>query len=248
MATFSLASCGLLQPSAKAVIAKADEALENGRYKLAAVIDVSCDNEELDEALGEIMGSEAMDMDIYIDGKNIRTEIAMDAMGVTVAIEMTVVNNVLYYSMGDYGKIKAVIPEDEMDVLFGDMGADTSEYNPDDFENITMENKNGKYVITCTEYDTEKLNDLLQEYGQAFEYSGAKDVSLDNVALVLVISDGKYESITMSMDYAFTIEGEEIVCSMSVGIIVDYSKGKEIVVPADADTYTEVDYDKIGMQ
>ena len=247
MLTVSFVSCDILNPTAEDLMEKADSALEGGRYKLSAIMDISCSNEEVDAAFDEIFGGEAMDMDIYFDGKNMSTEMSMTAGGVTVDIEMTVVDNVLYYSFGDYAKVKATVPEEEMDDLFGDMGADTSEYNPDDFAKISLEKKDGKYFITCSSYNEEKLDELLEQYEASIGATGAEDISLENVELVFVISDGKYESFTMNMDYAFTVEGEKIECSMDMGMKVDYSAGKEIVAPADADTYEEVSYGDIGL-
>ncbi len=61
----------------------------------------------------------------------------------------------------------------------------------------------------------------------------------------IILKDGKYESMILNCDYAIAVEG--LTCNIDFEISAEYTYNnvQNVVVPSDAASYTEVDYDDI---
>ena len=244
MAAFSLASCAEL--TAAEMVADANKALEGGRYKATAKISVDCRNDKYSEAINQIFAAGLDDMEFYFDGKNFQTAISMEMMGFSISMDMSVVGNTVYYAMGDV-KMKATATPEQIEEVIESMNSTDEMLDTSDFSEMTKVEKDGKTYITCTAYDTEKLNELIEDAEDMYESLSATDVSVDNVKLIATIKDGKYEELAMSMLYSFKIGNETIEIAMTVGMTFDFDAGKEITAPADADSYQSVSFDELGI-
>ena len=106
----SLASCDTL--TAASAIEKADKALTENPYTVTMSMDFNCD----DAALNQIFDALSMEIPVTYDGKNLALDMSMDIMeGMSAAVKMSVVDNVLYYNMDLFGeslKMKATLNEE----------------------------------------------------------------------------------------------------------------------------------------
>lgn len=242
---FSVIACMLTSCSETPaqVISKADKALTSKPYQVDMDMELTCG----DKTYGSIFEGMENDVKMFVDGENFSME--LDMMGMKA--DVIFAENTAYFSMSMFGqtvKQKAAVTELQRDEIFEDYGA-TSEFKPSDFTDISMEtNDDGDIVITCTGIKTDVLSDYVDKQ---LEDMGMGDLdidinlAIDNVALEIVIDDGKYESLSVSMTMNYDINGEEIEVGAEVSLEFDYEAGKAITPPADKDEYEEASYDDI---
>ena len=243
MAMVALASCA--EASCAELIADADKALAGGRYKATAKVNIDCKNETYGETINQLFAAALGDMDFYIDGDNFATDMSIDMPGFSVSMSISAVDNVVYYSMGEI-KVKASADKEQLKELMGEINSTEEMLDTDDFVDLSKVEKDGKVYITCTSYNNEKINELLDEAEDMYGALNATNIAIDNIKLVATLKDGKYEDITMSMLYSFNVDSEAIEVEMSVSMLYDYEAGKEITVPADASSYKDVSFDELG--
>ena len=196
--SLSLICCALTSCSETAaeVIAKADKALLSKPYQVDMDMSFNCDNEEL-EPLFETM---ELDAKMYVDGDAVK--FAMDMMGAEV--EMLCHEKVLYMAISYGGfsqKAKATMNDEQLKEFMSEYGT-SSDLTVADFETVEMKTENGKTVITCTgitaEALSEQIDSALEDMG--FGEMGA-ELTIDNVKLVSVIENGKYDSFFYSLRF-----------------------------------------------
>ncbi|MBQ4136349.1 MAG: hypothetical protein IJD73_04705, partial [Clostridia bacterium] len=157
-----------------------------------------------------------------------------------------VFDKVLYYDMAVAGqnvKMKATMNEEDYAEFLKENSAEMP-VTPEQFETLTLETKEGKQVVTCTgitEEGRKALNDILGETMGSIDASAA----IGELSYVITISDGKYESIAMSVAYSVTVAGETVNVSMSMNAGFSYENVSAVTAPADASSYTEADLDDL---
>ncbi len=235
-----LAACSGSDP--EALIAKADEALADAPYKVTMKMNFDCDNEELNT----ILSAMNMELPVIVDGKNVSIVMSMDMMGESFSATATVVDNVMYYDLSVAGqsiKMKASMNEEQYKKFMEEQNT-SMVVNPEDFATLTVEKKDGKNHIACgeiTEEGLKKINDMVADTLGA----GDAEAEFNNISYDIILEDGKYDSMILNCDYAVTIEGVSYNMDFQISAEFTYDNIGKIVVPSDAASYTEVNYDDI---
>ena len=161
---------------------------------------------------------------------------------------MTIVDKVIYCDASTFGqsiKLKATMSDEEYYEFLNENNTQTI-LTPFHFENITIETKDDKQYITCTEIYSdglEELNDLIAESLASINGKA----TIDDVSLVLVLVDGKYKSMDISCTYTVSANNESFAVAMNIDTDFSYDNIAAITVPADADKYKDADFgDLIG--
>lgn len=237
----SLASCDTL--TAASAIEKADKALTKNPYTVTMSMDFNCD----DAALNQIFDALSMEIPVTYDGKNLALDMSMDIMeGMSAAVKMSVVDNVLYYNMDLFGeslKMKATLNEEQYKEFMEDSNSEMP-VDADSFETLTMETVDGKQVITCSGITTEGLTAMNDMLAEALTSAGA-DASVGDLSFTITIDDGKYDTMALTAAYSVTIAGQTYSVSMTMNAAYNYENVQPITAPADADSYEEVDFSEL---
>ncbi len=234
-------SCG---DDPQTLIEKADAALKEGPYAATLKFNFETDNEELNEVFSMMN----MEIPTVTDGNNFAMNMSMDVMGLTVALDATIVDMVMYYDIELFGesvKMKATMTEEQYQEFIEDSNAQML-LMPDDFSEMTVESKDGKKYITCTglsEDGSKVLNDVVSE--QLESMGASAEVEVSEMSYTLTLNKGKYESIDMRCVYTATIGDETTTITMNMSAEYSYDNIAKITVPADADEYEEVDASEI---
>jgi hypothetical protein len=234
-----LVSCG---EDAKAILKKADEALQNTPYVMTMKMNFESDNEDVNK----IFSLMEMEIPVTIDGKNVALDMSMDVMGYTASIELIIADMVVYYDMSVLGqsvKMKANMNDEQYQEFMEENNTEMV-VNPEDFSEITLEVKDGKKYIACAKINEEgikELNDMMKDF------LGEDDASIavSDITYGVTLKDGKYESMELSCVYAITVGTESYNITMNLGSEFSYDNVKKITAPADADKYQSVDFDEL---
>lgn len=239
MSVFAFASCEAV--TAASAIADADQYLTEHPYTVTVSMDFDCNNSEM----SEIFDAMSVEVPVTVDGKNMAMDMSMEVMpGMSASIKMTVVENILYYDMslmGEAVKMKSTLNEEQYKEFMEENGAQLP-VDSTSFESLTLENKDGKHVITCSGITTEGLNAMNEILTDAVTSAGA-ETAVGDLSYVLTISDGKYESMALTASYTVTAEGQTYTVSMTMNAKYAYDNVQPIVAPSDAASYTEADFD-----
>lgn len=243
-------TCGLLssciggaEPTAEALVSNAEEALAEAPYTLTMKMNFACDNEEVNE----ILSAMNMEIPVTVDGKNLAMDIEMSMMGESVSATATVVDMVMYYDINVAGqsiKMKATMNEEQYNEFMAEQGVMNMMVKPEDFGSLTVEKKDGKNHIACGAITAEGLEKINGVVAGSLGEDGAT-AEFDNIAYEIVLNDGKYESMVLDCDYSVTVGG--VTCNIDFSISAEYTyEGvAKVVAPADAASYTEMDFDEI---
>lgn len=239
MSVCAFASCEAV--TAASAIKKADQALLDAPYTVTMSTNFQSDNAEAN-AIFEAMN---MEIPVTVDGNNLAINMTTEAMGMAVAMNMTVVDKVLYYELSMFGetaKMKATLTDEQYKEITEEDGLQMP-VDSTNFETLTLETVDGKHVITCTGITTEGTEELNKMLADSLDDTAK--ASLDNLSFKITIADGKYESIALSVDCAVTVEGTTVSTTLSMTAKYAYDDVKPVTAPADADSYEEMDYDEI---
>ena len=241
MSALSFASCEAL--TAVSALAQADEALSKAPYTFTLSMDLHSDNDDLNT----IFDAVSMDIPVTVDGKNLALDMSMDIVeGISADLNMVVVENILYYNMslmGESVKMKAAMTQEQYDEFMEDTNSQMP-IDPTCFETLTLEAKDGKHIITCTDITadgTEAMNELLGDTLSDM----SSTVTVGDLSFVITLADGKYESMELSAIYSANVEGETVSVSMTMKATFAYENVAPVTAPADADTYEEMNYEDL---
>lgn len=224
---------------AVAAIKKADEALLNTPYAMTMKMDFSSSNAQLDEALSVM----CVEVPVVVDGKNMAMDLNMSVEGVDVKADVVVYDMVMYYDMYMMGQsiLFKCNMTDEQFAQFNESSNTQMPIGVEGFTNYTMEEKDGKQIITSGEVTDKGLEELNKMVNEAVASMGA-GASYNEITYNVVLSDGKYESMAMNANYSVTVSGQTFDVSMSISAEFTYGDFDPVVKPENADAYTEVDY------
>ncbi len=229
--------------TAASAIEKADKALAEAPYTMTMSMDFESDNAEMNT----IFDALSMEIPVTVDGENMYMNLSMEIMqGMSASVKMTVFDKVLYYDMAVAGqtmKMKATMNEEDYAEFLKKNSAEMP-VDPSQFETLTLETKDGKQVVTCTgitEEGRKALNEIMGETVGSIDASA----TLGDLSYTLTISDGKYESMALTVSYSVTVAGKTVNVSMAMTAKYTYGEIAPITAPADADKYTEADLDDL---
>lgn len=240
MLTCLFASCDL--GNAARVIAKADQALQEAPYTVTMSMDFTCE----DETLNQIFDALSMEIPVTVDGENLSMKMSTEVMGMTTAMEITVVDKVLYYNatiLNQSMKMKASLSEEDYKAFIEDNNSEMP-VDSASFETVTMETVDGKKVITCTGITNDGLTAMNQLLSDTLTALGAES-TVSDLSFVMTVADGKYESMALTATYSVTVSGKTHTVSLSMNAKYSYENVSAIVAPSDADSYKDVSYGEI---
>lgn len=228
--------------TAAAVVEKADKALTSAPYTMTISMDFASDNGDLSAVLDTI----GTDIPVTVDGENVSFSMSIGSGADTTNLQMVVVDKVLYYDiqlLGQSVKMKATMSDEDYAELRSESGI-SMPVNPSHFEKLTMETQDGKQIITCTGISEEGRTLLNESLGETIDDIGF-EMALTDLSFVLTVSDGKYESMALSVTYTAALANETVTVTANLTAKFSYADIAPITAPADADKYTEIDPDDL---
>ncbi|MBE6585757.1 MAG: hypothetical protein E7645_04420 [Ruminococcaceae bacterium] len=224
----------------QSVMEAADQAMLSAPYKMTMKMAYSSDNAELNEVYKQ------MDMEIpmIVDGNNMSMDMSMEMEGITIKMLMTIVDKTLYYDMeimGQSQKVKCSLTDKQLEDFMKENNAQLP-VSPEEFGKISMEEKDGKFLISCDEITaegTKMLNDLMA--GSL----GDVDLTIDDITFTMTIADNKYESMNMGTTCSMNIGDTKTSVTLDADVLFDYENVAPITAPEDADSYQEMSYDDL---
>lgn len=237
MSVFTFASC---EPATAAeALARADKALTETPYSVAMSMDFNTDSAELNA----VFDAMSMEIPVTVDGKNLAMSMEMAGLA---TVNMTVIDNVLYYDMVMFGqnvKMKATLSEEQYEEFMEQNNAEMP-IDPSNFGTLTMEKVDGKHVITCSGITTEGLTEMNEILADTLTSMGA-EAAVGDLSFVITVNEDKYESMALTASYSITMNGQTYTVSMTMNAKYTYENVAPITAPADADTYEEVNFDEL---
>ena len=227
---------------AVAAIKKADEALLKTPYAMTMKMDFSSSNKELDDVLSMM----CVEVPTVVDGKNMSMNLNMNVQGYAVKAEVIVYDMVMYYDMYMMGQ-SMLFKCNMNDSQFKQFNESSNTQMPigvDGFTKYTMEEKDGKQIISSGELTNKGLEEMNKMAADAVASMGA-EASFSEIKYNVVLSDGKYESVSVDAKYSITMAGQTYDISMSIGAEYSYGDFASVVKPENADAYTEMDYEDL---
>ena len=236
------ASCDAV--SAVTALAQADQALENNPYSVTMTMDLRCDNPQINEVLKALN----MEIPVTVNGEDLAMSITAEAYGVSVTSNMTIVDKVLYFNtavplLGQNMKMRTALTEMQYEDFFKDSGSKMP-VDPTQFQSLSLQSSGGKHVISCSGITSEGLTAMNELLSDSLSVIGAS-ASVGDLAFVLTISGGKYESMDLSAVYTVTVGGQTHVVNMKMTAKYAYDNIQPVTKPADASSYTDVPYSNI---
>ena len=233
--------CSMLVSCAnvESMIAKADAALQEAPYTINMKMNFECD----DKKLSSIFSAMNMEFPITVDGKDIAMDISMEMMGYSADVKMIVADMVMYYDVNVLGqsvKMKATMTDEEYKEFAEENNTEMA-VKPEDFGKLTVETKDGKKYITCSEISEEGLEELNDVMKKTLETVNGK-AEVSNVAYTIILNKGKYEAMDMTCSYSVTVGGETFKVTMKMNAEYSYDNVAEITAPQDAGKYQEVKF------
>lgn len=233
------------------VVKEADEARASDAYLLKVKVDYSAENEDVAGIFEQL---ERVDINISFKDGSVKavSDMSIDyGEGDTRFVTTyTAVDGVLYldmsYSFGnafDAIKNKASMKDDTLDLLLAKTSL-VGGLKVSDFASTSMEQKNGKYVITCSDVSTEQIIALEKTLSSQLEGS-SETVKATDVKMSVEVEDGKYDKLTVYCTYDVTISGDVYPVSMAVELDFDYLSYVEITAPQDVTEYSTVNAEDI---
>lgn len=228
------------------LVADAEEALTKNGYSADFSMSFTSSDPQMNSVLSSIQTS---DFEMKVDGDKQWVGMEMYVMGAAMEMEVTVIGNEVYmlYTVDAYGetetvKQKVTMTEEQKKEFLGEVNS-TSDLSTFEFEDMTVEKVDGEYIVTCTGVTTESLEELKEIMEQ--NLGEGLSMTVEDVKLVHVIEDGKYDKSTLSCNYVITVAEEEYTIGMVIEVDFDFEEKVEISAPADADEYEESTYDDI---
>ncbi len=211
-------------------------------YTMTMKMDFSSDNAEMNSVF-EMMN---LEIPVHIDGDNLAMDMSMEIMEQTITTKMSIVDKVLYYDIQAAGltqKLKANLSDEQLKEFWNDQSLEMPvDYSQ--FAEFKSEKKGDKTVISCTGITDEGKKALNDEMASALEGLGGS-AEMDDLSYTITIDDGKYESMALSCTYTVEVAGQSTTVTMNMRADISYDNVPAITVPADADSYTSVNFDDI---
>ena len=231
-----LSSCDIAD--AAKTVQKADKALTETPYIMTISLDFSSDNSYLSPTLEALNTS----VPVTVDGENMSFAMNLDSSN----FEMLIVDRVLYYNfnlLGQDVKVKSTV-SDEYYTELRSKGGISMPVSVSHFENMSMETRNGKKVITCSGISDEGRNlvdkSLLDTVGEIND-----EMDLVDLSFVLTIANGKYESMALNVTYNTVLADQSTTVTTSMTATFTYDGVAHLTAPADAADYTEIDIEDL---
>ncbi|MBO5907808.1 MAG: InlB B-repeat-containing protein [Clostridia bacterium] len=202
-------------PTAATLEKLADEALENVPAKVTMTTT---------SASGQ--DTETVENVIIIDGNNFEMEMN--------GVSLIYVDGVVYYKSGE-SKMRMVMSGSDAQSGLAQSGFSAPFIATENFDNVDMVEANGKYTVTCTGLKASAEDALLEAILGASLPVGYT-VTFNEVELSFVVSDGKYESTTISCNITTSYASHTATGDISISTAFDYDVSA-IEAPADADSY-----------
>lgn len=251
LSMFALTACGevpknpaagtttVKEPTPEELLAAADKALTVKPYTMTMKMNFTSDNAEMNE----IFKMMNMEIPITIDGENLSMDMSMDLMGETMTTKMSLVDKVLYYDIQATGlseKMKATLSDEQYKEFMGEQAVDMPvDYSQ--FAELKAEKKGDKTVISCDGITEEGKKALNDEMAASLAGMGGS-AEIGDFSYTITLKDGKYEAMDLSCTYTVSVSGESLSVTMTMGAAIGYDNVPAITAPADADSYTEVNY------
>ena len=223
---FSLCACG---KKPDALINEADAALDKAPYTINMKVEFESTDPKMADALEKRLSPS---LEIAVDGEKFTAKMDMESEGVEKYIKYVFVDGVLYAEIYDGAHTASSrLDTDEVGLaeITESIGAGTT-LNPNDFEVVGAKTRGDTSVITCTEIKEESLEELILELEAEFESLGAT-VSVEDVALVIQIENGKYHTSVLSCKYVITTDDGDYSVDMTLSAKYDYESDVNIVAP-----------------
>jgi hypothetical protein len=192
---------------------------------------------------------------MQVDGNNFTTHIAYSEGKYTTSWHtyeqnFMYIDNVLYYHQEEHSlyhdkvlEKKSRVPRNERDTMMQELGG--TSFTTTDFDSVVIEEKDGAFVITCTEINEEGITTLTESISEMLD-GLVKKVTLDTkkISLIFIIRDGKLVEVELysqyTVRYNYTIE----TIRMIINLTYDYEKEVSVNAPGNADEYTELPYEE----
>ena len=234
--------CGMLVScdNALVMVQEANKALEEAPYEMTVKTKFECD----DYDIYGILSSMNLEIPVTVDGENISTNMSVGAMGFSVSAKVIVVDMVAYLDISMLGrqlKMKATLDEEAYNELMSESNAEMI-INPEDFESLDVETKDGKKYIACAEISDEALAELNDMMEQALKSVNGK-ATVKDIVYSVTLNDGKYESMDMTCFYSVTVSDKACDVTFKLSADFAYDNIEEVVAPSDASEYQEADLD-----
>ena len=245
----TLSSCSAFK--LKKAIKNADQALTAGRFEVDASITFVASNAELRNMLTIYNDT---GINIIVDGDKFlmhsETDTAAEGFSIKVDNEMIVADDTLYSIVtASYNgqrqttTQKAPLNEEQKADFFGDAVA-SSDIESADFENLSLSRTKNGYTITCTEIKGDCKDSLIEIIEKELAQLDATAYVCDTF-LILTLEGERYKEVLLICEYMTIIHGDEYPLTMYYKYRFNYDDVKKVLLPADGDSYTEVQYEDI---
>ena len=228
--------------NAKSLLKKADAALEKKPYAVTMKMKFECDDAEINRLFSHMN----IEIPMTVDGKNVAMNMKMDIANYTTKAKIIIADMVMYGDiemLGQTAKVKTPLNEDQYKDFMEENNTEMA-VTPEDFAKLTVESKDGRKYITCEEISKEGLKEL--NAFMAKSISGIKaDVAINNVTNGITLSNGKYESMDLTLVYAVTVADETHNVTVKMNANFSYNHITKITAPADANKYEDVSYNDL---
>ena len=234
-------ACDMDDP--KAMQANAALKLLEAPYIMTMTMDYSCADEEINEVLQGISGSE---ISMNVDGTNFTLE--MKTLGQKV--EYVFADNVLYIDMMGI-KMKSEVSEEDIDEVLDIGASNIDDFSVEVFSSVKTDKRaDGSVEISCKGF-TSEANEMISSLLESLEAIGDStkvELDKDKFEYVVVIGkDGRYESISMSLIINIDVDGDKLAVKYDANMAFNYEDAVKVKAPADADDYFDAgDFGGLG--
>lgn len=226
----------------QSILQNADAALKNEPYKVTMTMNIESDNSELNEALSMMN----MEIPVTVDGKNIALDMSVDIFGYVANSKIIVADMVMYYDVNMLGqsiKMKSKMSEEDYQEFIKNNNTQMI-LSPSDFESLTLESKDGKTYISCTDITSDGLNEI-KDLMQGYLGDIASHADISNIKFGVTIDDGKYDSMDLSCVISITENSETYSVTLKLSAEFSYDDVSRITAPSDANDYQEMDFEDL---
>jgi len=225
------------------LLQNADEVLAKTAYKVIMKTSFKAEDKNLDAALA----ANTIEIPIIIDGENLSMDMSMPALGVDRST-IVVVDKVLYMLVeanGNTVKYKCSLTQEQFEKFMAENNV-TMPVEYKYFNEKKVKTDDDSKIISCSKLNQAGKDMLKERAKNVLESMGNNsEPAYDEIELALVVKDGKYVSQEIEMDYSITVQDQKFNVSATISSRYDYSEEYKVVLPEDADSYTEMKYEDL---
>lgn len=225
------------------LLQNADEVLAKTAYKVIMKTSFKAEDKNLDAALA----ANTIEIPIIIDGENLSMDMSMPALGVDRST-IVVVDKVLYMLVeanGNTVKYKCSLTQEQFEKFMAENNV-TMPVEYKYFNEKKVKTDDDRKIISCSKLNQAGKDMLKERAKNVLESMGNNsEPAYDEIELALVVKDGKYVSQEIEMDYSITVQDQKFNISATISSRYDYSEEYKVVLPEDADSYTEMKYEDL---